>query len=347
MLSIRAGIVNQICSKSISIKTIKDIIMFSDTYYQIEEFNQMEKMIHILDHDRPELSDKSLNKTTEMFAENKYYITNYLKEKVVKVDGHVQPTDESISTMSINEILDTDKRDSEQDIQLMIDEIIEGETEDNAIQIDYKIYNKPDIKKCDYASFIKYCKLNEIKDCKINNAYNIAKLMEMPEVPYIDTKTRKWKQNTRGLKTEDNVITKLRKKGYIIEDCPSTKVPILPSTTLSGRPDGYIKKSPVSQYNDCYLEIKCMSMSKIGKREEMQIASYYRIFGKPVLLVTDYRGVMEKRFYSTKTLDRYWKRLTPLLNRNLRKLYNLLILSDIESYRRLRNIIDSNKSIQL
>ena len=346
MLSIRAGIVNQICSRSISIKTIKDIIKFSDTYYQIDEFNQMEKMIHVLNEDRPELEDKLLNKSGELFTENKYYIMNYLKEKIVKIDGDVSPTDESISTMSLSEILDSGKRDSKEDIQLMIDEIMDGEMEMNEFSIDYKIYNKPDISKCDYTSFINYCKVNELKECKINNAYNIAKIMDL-DVPVIDTKAKKWKKNTRGLKCEDDVVARLRKRGFVIEDCPSTTVPILPSITLSGRPDGYIKKSPTGQYDDCYLEIKCMNMSKISRREESQIASYYRILGKPVLLVTCYNSVMTKRYYSAKTLDRYWKRLLPTLNRNLRKLYNILILSDIESYRRLRDIIETDKPVNL
>ena len=135
----------------------------------------------------------------------------------------------------------------------------------------------------------------------------------------IENPILQWKTNTRGQAEEKAAIYRFNNVyGYTINPIKRSEYKI-PNTNIiiSGTPDGIIMSSPGGIFDGYLVEIKYQT--KINNdRNKFQIASYCKIFNKPVMLIIYSVNKYKIFHYTVETLNRMWnKYVLPGLLKNI------------------------------
>lgn len=330
-ISIRAGLTHDICSHKISKKSLTELIFFSDYKKVIDEFAKLDNVRKILEEDESILEEPACCEVTG-FEYISRYATNFLLNKAVKIDGEIRPNTYRDLVMEVNlQSVSTCKEDHYYD---SFDEL------DNVDDFNLE----PSIKlECGFKEFTRYSNEEIKKMEKINNAiklHDLGVVLKNPSkcIP-ISIPTPKYNYNTRGHKKERSVLQYLYDLGFDVDRKCSRSVEIYHGIKLNGKPDGIITKSPIPMYQDVCLEIKNMSYKRISRRETTQLYSYYKLFKKPILLITAHKRKIEFRLYSIPELKKGWKSIKNDLINNTNRIKKLILVNNIEKYYRLQKLL--------
>lgn len=85
--------------------------------------------------------------------------------------------------------------------------------------------------------------------------------------------------------------------------------------TIAGRSDGLVASSPGGIYNDHIIEYKFIKHRCNIDKVKSQIACYYKIYDKPVLLVVSDGKILKLYKYNIRNLEKIWNGLEPSLVR--------------------------------
>jgi len=338
-MNVRAGLVYELCSNHIRKKSLIEIIWFSGLHENILDFNKMKEIIPILEEDLGFLDMPIDESHVKYFKKNKNYLENYLLDNHVKYNGKVIKLDNQRLKMDLvhyNEEIKLGNEFIRLWTKTIIDEEIHGSG--SKYHLCHSNYSE------NYEEFIKNLDIYYKRVNKIYNAIAVVEAFSLYKIPgKVDISIKKYNKKSKGHVAEKKVIKLLENLGFSISTSTRDTKRISFNLTLSGKPDGYIINCPIKSFNGAYIEIKYKPYEKMRYSDNYQIYSYYGIFEKPILLINYWKNKLEYRFFKTAELESHWKSIKRRLRVNCRKIYNLINVSDVDSFDRLYSALENDK----
>ncbi|MAR56917.1 MAG: hypothetical protein CMM93_07015 [Rickettsiales bacterium] len=320
MLSIRAGIVKSILEGKLTKDEIIQVIHFSGLYQTVMDFNKLKSIMPYLQDDPLYLNMNWEPKS--YFKTNVNYIENYICKNVGSKNNY--PTKLDTKMMFEKNIIEKQEMEKKLKTRILFMQ------SENISDVVTETVNYEQMTYLDFVNYINYrVKLTE----KINSAISMLEQGLIPKSDeIIDVEFKKFNRNTTGMRFETKTINKLNELGFAIEPCKGMSAK-MGDIEICGRPDGYITQG---KYKNHYLEIKSIPYSRCKNNVIYQIATYYSVTKKPILLVTKEKGGLEFHAFTENELKNIWGKCSRELCKNSQALFKLININTIEKFDRLK-----------